>query len=61
MKVKPAKGIQVRDPQTGAPIPESGIEVRANPSYWDRRLRCGDVVEVKDMPAPAPAAPAKKS
>ncbi len=46
--VKPAvAGLIVRDPERNfQPIPEDGIDVPAQP-YWLRRLRDGDVVEVK--------------
>jgi len=45
MRVKPAPGVKVRDPISKAHIPEEGREVPES-SYWIRRVRSGDVVEV---------------
>lgn len=46
MIVKPAHpGLVVRDPITGAILPDTGKEVEVN-SYWNRRLKYGDVVLV---------------
>lgn len=59
MIVKPAPGMQVRDPRSRLHIPEIGVEVSAADTYWARRLADGDVVEVK--PAPATKAPAAKA
>ena len=59
MFVKPAPGVQVRDPRSLLHIPETGVEVPDADTYWARRLADGDVVEVK--PAPAPKAPATKA
>ena len=44
--VKPAPGLQVRDPKTAAPLPAEGAEVLRT-SYWLRRLASGDVAETK--------------
>lgn len=44
--VKPAPGLQVRDPQTHDPLPAEGAEVPRT-IYWLRRLRDGDVTEVQ--------------
>ena len=52
--VRPAPGARVRDPETKAPIPETGVDV-PNTGYWQRRIRMGDVVVV------TPPAPTKKS
>lgn len=46
MIVKPAPGVKVRHPVTRKHIPEGGIEVPISDTYWARRLRSGDVVEV---------------
>lgn len=46
MIVKPAPGTKVRHPVTRQHIPEAGIEVPTTDTYWARRLRSGDVVEV---------------
>ena len=43
MFVKPAEGIQVRDPISYALLPAEGREVPES-SYWTRRLADGDVV-----------------
>ena len=38
--------VRVIDPMTGRPLPDAGHSV-VQSSYWLRRLRCGDVEEVK--------------
>lgn len=45
MKVKPAPGLKVRDPQTMLHIPDEGADVPES-SYWVRLLACGDVLRV---------------
>jgi hypothetical protein len=55
MFIKPAPGIQVRDPRSKLRIPETGIEVSATDTYWARRLADGDVVVAEPKPAAAPA------
>jgi Protein of unknown function (DUF2635) len=50
MKVKPAPGRAVRDPNTHGLLPEDGREVNENDLYWARRLRDGDVVPADDPP-----------
>jgi hypothetical protein len=62
--LKPAPGKRVRKPAPTADTPpgwpaEDGEAVAMN-SYWRRRLRDGDVVEVA-APKPAPKKPAKES
>lgn len=42
--IVPAEGIKVRDPETGAHIPESGATVSLTP-YWRRRITEGAVEE----------------
>lgn len=49
MFVKPKPGLIVRDPRSKRPIPPEGREVPAE-SYWLRRLRSGDVVEIVQIP-----------
>ena len=45
-KIKPAtKGLIVRDNITRKPLAEKGEE-KPRSSYWLRRLRAGDVIEV---------------
>jgi hypothetical protein len=67
MKLKPAEGRAVRDPDTMALLPAEGRNV-PDTMFWRRRLRDGDVVEVGADPAPramhhraAPAAETKES
>lgn len=49
--LKPAvPGLVVRMPVTGYALPEEGAEVEMN-TYWHRRLRDGDVVEVPQAKA----------
>lgn len=36
--------IVVRDPASGQFLPPAGKEVSENDTYWNRRLRAGDVV-----------------
>jgi len=45
MHVKPIAGRQVPDPEKGGILPSDGRVVELT-SYWLRRLRDGDVVEV---------------
>ena len=59
MFVKPIEGgHDVLDPHTKQPIPREGIEVDGS-AYWVRRVRDGDLVEVK--PEAAPPEPESKS
>jgi hypothetical protein len=58
LEVEPAHGFLVRDPVLGDVLPPGGRVVERS-LYWIRRLRDGDVIEVKRSPAPAPAAPEK--
>ena len=45
IKIKPADGLTVRDPETRRPLARKGEEKPKN-GYWMRRLACGDVVIV---------------
>lgn len=54
MIVKPREGLKVRDPVSKKHIPETGLEVSETDTYWARRLRSGDVVQV---PPEDPAQP----
>lgn len=47
MTLKPRKGVLVRKPD-GLHLAEKGEVVPRN-AYWLRRLREGDVIEVKDL------------
>jgi hypothetical protein len=61
MRIKPATpGAVIRDPDTRRPLPDDGADVQAS-SFWMRRLRDGEVVEIEPTAEPAqePAAPAK--
>ena len=52
MKVYPAPGLKVRDPETKAHLPLHGLEIDPNDLFWARRLRDGDVVtEPPELPA----------
>lgn len=44
----PRKGVKVRDPQTGAHIPEEGA-VRMVNTYFNRRISDGDL-EIREIP-----------
>lgn len=58
--VIPKKGVKVRDPQTGQHIPVEGA-VRSLNTYFDRRIKDGDL-EVRDIPkTPARTPVAKKT
>ncbi|BDU38751.1 DUF2635 domain-containing protein [Vibrio nigripulchritudo] len=46
IKVKPVKGLVVRDPETRIPLKGAGEEKPRN-AYWIRRLNDQSVVEVK--------------
>lgn len=57
MNVRPAReGLIVPDPERRSPLPAGGASVPRS-SYWLRRLRYGEVVEVK----PSPPAAARSS
>ncbi len=45
IKVKPQKGLLVRDPETRQPLKATGEEKPRNP-YWLRRIKDKSVVEV---------------
>lgn len=50
LTIKPAKGVRVRDPDTGEHLDAAGATVPRN-RYWLRRLKDGDVVETKPQKA----------
>ena len=56
--VKPQEGLTVLDERTARAIPAAGANLPDTP-YVRRRLKQGDLVEVKETAATAPA-PAKK-
>lgn len=49
-KVKPKKGLLVRDPETREPLKAAGEE-KPRDIYWLRRVASGDVEEVKTKSA----------
>jgi hypothetical protein len=52
VKVKPAKqGLLVRDPKSLKFLPAEGALVDLDTTYWNRRLRSGDIVIVEEAPA----------
>jgi hypothetical protein len=56
--IKPAPGLRIPDPETGEYLPEGGMRMPRS-GYWIRRLKDGDVIEVKqDAPAKAKGKPA---
>lgn len=58
LSVRPAReGLVIRDPRTKRPLPAEGGEV-PDTTYWRRRLRSGDVVELQPPRVPAAPAPA---
>ncbi|WP_186151037.1 DUF2635 domain-containing protein [Burkholderia gladioli] len=56
MRVKPAPGLQVRDPFTKKLLPADGIDVPDDSPVWNRILNDGDIlcVEPAKVAAPAP-------
>lgn len=46
LHIRPVAGRVVRDPETNTPLEPQG-EKKPNISYWQRRLREGDVEVVK--------------
>jgi len=49
--IKPATGLNIPDPETGAYLPEGGM-LMPRSGYWLRRLKDGDVIEVKQASPP---------
>ena len=45
LHLKPAEGLRVVDPLTRQPLPPGGDQVEAS-TYWFRRLKDGDVIEL---------------
>lgn len=46
IKIKPRKGLLIRDPKTRNPIPKEGAFVVLD-TFWRRRLADGDVEKVE--------------
>lgn len=61
IKVKPSSaGLKVRNPKTMQFIPEGGAMVSAEDTYWDRRLKSGDVILVVEKEEKAAVKPESK-
>ncbi len=63
MRVKPAPGLQVRNPADMQLLPPEGIDVPDDSILWTKLLNDKDVVLATDKSAPVPvvaAAPAAK-
>ena len=59
MYVKPAEGLNVRDPVTKEALHEDGRKVPRS-QYWNRRLRSGDVLPPKPVkPEKSTSSPSK--
>lgn len=52
MFLKPKAGLTVIDPSSGKPLPLEGKTVTRDLTYWQRRLKDGDVV-TETQPKPA--------
>ena len=48
MIIKAKEGIILRDPVTKQIVPPDGKEVSDNDLFWQRRVRDGDAIVVKD-------------
>lgn len=62
IRIAPAQGRMLRNPDTGERIPAEGALVRRSP-YWRRRLQDGDAVLMSpdaDAPQAAPVNPDAK-
>lgn len=53
MRIKPAPGLSVRDPETKQLLPADGIDVPDDSILWTKILNDGDVVQVTAKPATA--------
>lgn len=53
MRIKPAPGLSVRDPETKQLLPADGIEVPDDSILWTKILNDGDVVLVTAKSVPA--------
>jgi hypothetical protein len=51
MRVKPAPGLKVRNPETKKLLPLEGIEVADDSILWTKMLNHGDVVLVGEVKA----------
>lgn len=60
IKIKPADGMIVRDPQTKQAIPAEGCEVDQS-SYWLRRLKSGCVSLIVEKPKQVDLLPKKET
>lgn len=48
MRVKAADGLKVLDPKTGKAI-EPGFEIKEMSTYWERRIKSGDVIVMQEQ------------
>ncbi|TPG53267.1 DUF2635 domain-containing protein [Roseomonas nepalensis] len=55
MHVKPARGMQIPDPELRDYLPKEGRKVTPS-EYWTRRISEGDVKEISPPEEPAPEA-----
>ncbi len=53
LHIKPRAGVTVRDPRSGRALARTG-EHKPRITYWLRRLRDGDVIELGAKPAAKP-------
>jgi hypothetical protein len=53
--IKPASGLRIADPKTGEYLPEGGM-LMPRSGFWLRRLKDGDVIEVKQAAQAAKSA-----
>lgn len=60
MRIKPAPGLQVRDPVTKQLLPADGIDVPDDSILWNKILNDGDVVRVASTKAVAPTTAVSK-
>lgn len=51
--IRPAPGLRIADPATGAYLPEAGAFMPRS-AFWLRRLKDGDVVEAAKQEKSAP-------
>ena len=59
LHIKPRDGVRVRDPHSGRALARAG-EHKPRTTYWLRRLRDGDVIDLS-APAPKPKSTGGKS
>jgi len=60
MRIKPAPGLSVRNPETKQLLPADGIDVPDDSILWNKILNDGDVVRAQDVKPAAAVATAKE-